>query len=339
MKFKLKVFKSSTLYDLLEEYFSNAIEILIASAFIDDVAISLIESQLTGMRVNNRPLVKLLTGTFGRLNRKRNFERLLQLSHKYEGSLSVSISKNKSFHWKHFVVIAKTHVHIVVGSANFTENGLTSSGELIYVSFAKKNDSATDNFVEVFNNEFNAAFPINKFPLTKYKEAKLNSDSKADAEIESLLEGLGSKSNNNSIDSKLRIAVRALKMNYSLSKKVEEKVYRNKSDWHKKGYFLYGFSIKSDFEAAKHSDFLINFFFDRGKYFYAIGKKMDDDILVTGEEKYFVAYKEIKKRTLISNKFGIRLIQNRINYKSRVSNWKDFVLTKNQKEIFEGHFG
>jgi hypothetical protein len=66
---------------------------------------------------------------------------------------------------------------------------------------------------------------------------------------------------------------------------------------------------------------------------------MDDDILVTGEEKYFVAYKEIKKRTLISNKFGIRLIQNRINYKSRVSNWKDFVLTKNQKEIFEGHFG
>lgn len=119
----------SPLADKIEKLCGEAVEISIASAFVNQTLVDglLVPAARRGARV------RLLTGTYGRFNRESLFRALLR--HVERGVLEVRIWEgdgSREFHAKMFTwKLPRGRGEAWIGSANFTIGGLNNGGELV----------------------------------------------------------------------------------------------------------------------------------------------------------------------------------------------------------------
>jgi len=161
-----------TLHDELTSALKEAHRFSIATAFIDDTAITLVKIALDA----NSPISgRILTGLYNNFNRKVHLERLLQLTLDYPDRLQVHISLDRCFHWKFYQFTIDQKNLVYIGSANFTKSGMTEGRELIVKLSDRTNSSnrSLQNLANSFEKEWTNSRSLSEFPLEHYREAKL----------------------------------------------------------------------------------------------------------------------------------------------------------------------
>jgi len=148
----------------------------VASAFVTTASLERIEEALAQAKAENRPLrIRLLCGLYQRFTSAASIAKAMLLEKKYPGQFHVRIARNSRFHWKLYLSSGSDKCYAYVGSANFTEEGLTASGELSVKIAAR----ATEKVIRLLQGEFNDLWtkernsfsPISKF-LKAYRKLK-----------------------------------------------------------------------------------------------------------------------------------------------------------------------
>jgi len=170
----LHVTRSDDFIDIMGKHLSASktpVEIIVAAAFLDNYAIQTIEEWLSNEKTAK---IRLLTGVMNRWNRKRVFRRLYALAQE-RPKLEVRISRDERFHWKFFGLISDSQCIYFIGSANFTEEGCTQPGDVMFeIRLAGKEQQGRPK--EVFDIEWSegcSRILDNDF-LESYEESRLS---------------------------------------------------------------------------------------------------------------------------------------------------------------------
>ncbi len=135
----------------LSQGFSWARSVDIATAFLTTSSLELIEEALANACDSGRSLrIRLLCGLFQRFTSAATIQAAVRLQKNYPDQFCIRVAKNNRFHWKLYVLRSNSKARVYVGSANFTEDGLTASGELS-VKITAGND---DKIVRSLQSEF-----------------------------------------------------------------------------------------------------------------------------------------------------------------------------------------
>lgn len=142
----------------------------IASAFVSKVALERIEDSIN----NNKKLsIKLLVGLYQRFITAATLSGICKLQKKYPDNFTARIARNSRFHWKLYAFKKGNSSRVYVGSANFTEDGLNTSGELS----VKISAYCHENICKALDNEFGKiwnspkhSFKIDHLFVRKYRK-------------------------------------------------------------------------------------------------------------------------------------------------------------------------
>jgi HKD family nuclease len=155
------------------EQFDWAKEVNIASAFVSSASLDRIQEVLEKAKNSRRHLkINLLVGLYQRFVSAATIAKALGLCKRYPESFSIRIARNNRFHWKLYIFTKREERRIYVGSANFTEDGLSASGELsvkITVRGRDKTAKLLEAEFEVIWNEKKHSFSPDKKFLKTYK--------------------------------------------------------------------------------------------------------------------------------------------------------------------------
>lgn len=156
----------------LDEYFRitarDALAIDWASAFITDAGIERVLYLLTAAARSGR--VRVLTGIYQGFTEPAALQKLLTAGLTSKGRLEVRVSSDPHFHWKAYHILRKSTAHVVVGSSNLTQDGLSTSGELNLVLSMPRTSLALAELCEPFERHWqHKSFSISSDWLAKYK--------------------------------------------------------------------------------------------------------------------------------------------------------------------------
>lgn len=146
----------------------------IASAFVTLKALRHLEHALAEAQKKKRSFkVRLLVGLYQCFTSPEALVKVLRLQKAFPGRLYVRVARNKRFHWKLYIFQKANVKRIYVGSANLTDDGLHSSGELSIKLTGKAGEIASD----VLSIEFDSIWQDHAFSLSpdivrKYKKVK-----------------------------------------------------------------------------------------------------------------------------------------------------------------------
>ena len=117
--------------------------------------------------------VRILTGLYQGFTEPKALRTLLRVQEETEGRLTVKLSRDPHFHWKSYYLINGTKAHVVVGSSNLTEDGLSDSGELnIVLSLATSSKPFCD-LRKLFDEHWESrAEQISDDLLSRYEEQR-----------------------------------------------------------------------------------------------------------------------------------------------------------------------
>jgi HKD family nuclease len=136
----------------LEELLDWSEHICIASAFATPASLDRIETALSQAQENSRRFeVYLLIGLYQRFTSARAIAKALRLQRTYPEMFSIRVARNNRFHWKLYIFGKGNSRKFFVGSANFTEDGLTASGELSVKITAQVDDSISRSLQAEFD--------------------------------------------------------------------------------------------------------------------------------------------------------------------------------------------
>jgi HKD family nuclease len=279
----------------LEASFKKYIEFSIGTAFINGMAIDIME---TALRKKKSTISgRLLIGLYGHFNKKRDLERLLGLVNKYPDRLQVHISLDTSFHWKYYQLGAGKQRVFYVGSANFTTGGMTDNRELVIKisDTVKSSDRALSNLAKSFDREWLHSRRLEEFPLKHYREA----------EQPEFVNGDNNKEVNNFFNRKVTskdIRVRngktyAVGLYNDASPATCKAIENKKSDWLKSGFDWFVLPTRRIFDTCASCSTLFVFSKEgKDKVYCWYSDMVDDDPNIeTPDGKYFIAYKPIKR--------------------------------------------
>lgn len=154
----------SSLADAAQEFSANCDELWIATAFVDELAVKhVVEPAVTA-----KAKVRFLTGTFGRVTRRRTFARLERLVRK--AAIEARVWEGE-FHIKLYIWRFGTRVIAWIGSANLTAGGLQREGELVLQIEATWGDSSSKRIRAPFDLEWQRSVPLDASFLAGYKES------------------------------------------------------------------------------------------------------------------------------------------------------------------------
>jgi HKD family nuclease len=104
----------------------------IATAFLTVRSLERLEEALMNAQDSGRLLrIRLLCGLYQRFTSAATIRAAVRLQKKYSDQFHIRIARNNRFHWKLYLLHSNAKSCAYVGSANFTEDGLTASGELL----------------------------------------------------------------------------------------------------------------------------------------------------------------------------------------------------------------
>jgi|GEM_PF-1530335 HKD family nuclease len=148
----------------------------IASAFVTSKALNHLEKSLAKAQSEKRQLtVRLLFGLYQRFTPPEALKMMLDLQKKYPGRLYVQVARNNRFHWKLYIFRKRSSRRFYIGSANLTEDGLTSEGELSVKLTTKTSDAIANTLETEFDKlwkDKSKSFLLRKDVWKEYKKFK-----------------------------------------------------------------------------------------------------------------------------------------------------------------------
>jgi HKD family nuclease len=277
---------------LLEEDFEKCTHFDIAVAFITEHSLELLNLYLKKNKYKGRH-GRLLIGVYKSFNSK---EILYQLS-KLDPKIEVKISTNPRFHWKYyrFEFVRKQHVYI--GSANFTKDGLESTGEIVCkLQLSASEQSSSKVYKKIFDEEWEDSKPIKEFPISKYKQApSVAKNFKQASEVQKFFAKKElAKSKVNSDIQRVELIVG------ELTKATVKIISKNQSHWDKNnwGYFTCSGKAEYDYYSKVTNIFIIER--NKGEYYFSKAEKTGECNINTPDGRYFIAYKQVGRARKIT---------------------------------------
>lgn len=288
----------ATLQSELTSVFRSARKFSIATAFINDEAITMIENALK----KKRSPVKgcLLTGLYANFNKKKNLERLLALTRDHPDRLQVHISLDPCFHWKYYYFNTSKQNVLYTGSANFTNGGLQDNRELV-IKLSDTIGSSNRSFTALlrsFEKEWEYSRPLSEFPLQHYKEA-VRPRGLGNPLHPNVKDFFASKSKEKQpiVDTGKFYAVGI----YDDAKPATVKaVHNQKNEWIRNKWDWFTLPYLKDYETCSKQKLLLVFSKEaRDKVYCFYSERMDQDSgLSTPDGKYFIAYRTVRYKRL-----------------------------------------
>lgn len=316
-----------TLGQEIEENMLSTHRFDIASAFITEEVLELIELYLANN--NKQKKARLLTGLYNCFNSKEVLLALQKLCLKYNTKLEINISSNPKFHWRYYYFEQGDATVIYCGSANFTNSGITKSGELVTkFSLDKKDIDLIEHFLNTFNKEWSESVAINSISFSEYRQNKssLVQNSNLESSIKSILKQNKTKAKELITNPKVRVVF----IKSIVSAKNEKSILKQYSNWDKDGFDFLCFTHKADYQALLAVEYICVIYKEGKNYEFHLGKVSDNDINHSlSDGPYFISY-EIKKELLETLKIESIFKELSLNYRSR--NFVDRTLGVNQSK-------
>jgi len=280
----------------------------IASAFMTKGALDRVEKALIKAQKQGRAFeIRLLTGLYQRFTSAATIGRAYRLQKKYPGQFSIRIARNNRFHWKLYVFIKNSEQRLYVGSANFTEDGLTASGEI----GVKITATASEPIAQSLCYEFDRLWLDNKHSFSpsanfikKYRKlarpprpVRIPTDDPVGKMLKSAER---TKTKQISASGPTRTRPRFAYANRSLSKETIDAVSESQTNWDDNGWD-YICMYKYDFDRTRHAKFIVYATHDSSKtdnpphddYWLEFRSIEDDAEIQTLDGRYFVAHSAI----------------------------------------------
>lgn len=329
MEYKI-IKNKSTNFELIFKGQAEKSEIIyIASAFIDGFTIKMI-NQILKLPKAKRPFIKFLTGLYGRFNRKVNLLALQTINNKYGKTVEIKVSEKGNFHWKYYAFKTKYIYHFYIGSANFTNNGFNSDGELLINFRQLIPKPQVGDLVYNFDSEFIQAINISKKDfINDYIERKITEEKEADKKVSNLIKRNKQKKAHISEADKFCAVI---KVQHYTSSKTSKKIAEIKSLWEKNDWNYYSFDTKLSFTNAIKTKYLLNIFRNKNTYCMELSRIEDWDYIETDDDgNYFIATKFIGKQKIsLTNSKMLKLDELGFKFRTQNKNWKNIIL-RNEK--------
>lgn len=282
-----------SIYDVLQNELMQCNSCSIASAFIDDTTINILENSL--LKNKNLKSLKFLTGIYGCFNRKANFYKLQQLALKYAIKVEIHISKDKQFHWKYYHFTKGTKTALYIGSANFTSGGTGGNGELL-VKLSVNSSEKDFGFKSIplrFNKEWEESGAITEFNLDEYNEQALPKSGS----------NHGTTGNKNFFENSSGVKPQAIAsenavvvyLTENITVKTEKMIVNTKPSWKKGDYFICNSKINFN-QCISINRILLLDRINKNSIYASWVQYFDNLQLKTPDGKYFIAYSYLSKK-------------------------------------------
>ncbi len=283
----------------------------IASAFVTSKALNHLENSLAKAQSEKRQLtVRLLFGLYQRFTPPEALKMMLDLQKKYPSRLYVQVARNKRFHWKLYIFRKRSLRRFYIGSANFTEDALTSEGELSVKLTTNTSDAIADTLEAEFDKLWKDKSKSFLLRIDDWKEyKKLKRPAFISQHEDSAISRLLTKPNR--IPSTPPLPTKHKPRIVFVDKELlpeTDNIIDARTNWDIKnwGYMCNGKQLHNIIVNAKV--FLYVTWYDNPKKYYVEFRRVEDTVeLDTPDGKYFIAhskipygyslqYSEVKKR-------------------------------------------
>ncbi len=265
----------------------------IATAFIDQQAISMLEQSLSKNKAIKK--ARILIGIYGCFNKKADLETLFDLSKKYAVKIQVHISRNRNFHWKYYHFTENRKQSIYIGSANFTSGGMGSNGELLvkHSESMPEKDKGFGRLAKEFDKEFENSRSIKDFSIDEYKEnrAKAKSGIKLPPKVNSFFTQNKIKHSSQTILSKKAVVIY---INGEMKASAQKALINFNSSWQKLDFVSVG-SEREMKNCIEIKRLIIIERAKRGQYTIYKAIYLQDLSFKSGDGNHFIAYKKISR--------------------------------------------
>lgn len=271
----------------------------IASAFITPAAIRRLESALGVARKEKRAVkVRVVFGLYQRFTPPEALRRLVRLHKNYPGVFFVRVARNNRFHWKLYSFSKGAARRLYIGSANFTEDGLSAEGELSVKISANSGDSISkalqSEFERIWRNE-DESFLLSAGCIKKYDNLKRPTFVVSKPAQDDALRRILRKPKRLKQEPEEAAKPRSLFAgNYVTDETV--KVIEVETNWHRKGWDYISYLYKSEFAVDRDARVLlkVDFFGETQQHRLRFVRVADTAAeLVTPDGKYFIAYERL----------------------------------------------
>lgn len=275
-----------------------AIKAEIATAFITPAAARNLEHVLSLSKSAKRRLrIRLIFGLYQRFTSPDAVRFLLRLQRKYPGALFIKVARNERFHWKYYCFRKGSARRFYVGSANFTQDGLSAEGELTLKATASTHDAITkslqEEFERVWQNE-DESLPLNATFIKLYDRVSRPPAFITRPEEDDPVRRILRKPERRKRKPTRAANPRIVFIDEYLSDETAE-VVEVETSWHRKRWFYICRRQKSQFELDRdaHINLLADFLDGPGRRWIEFARVVDTAELDTPDGKYFIAYERI----------------------------------------------
>jgi len=298
MKLEHLTNKSATnLYNELSAKLMSTDEFSIGSAFINDEAISLIESAL---KKNKKLNGRILIGLYNFFNKKKDLEKLLQLTYQYPNKIQVNISLSQNFHWKFYHFIYGSKQTFYVGSANFTVGGMKDNREIVVkISGSKyKPESSITSLSNSFNKEWDNSSSLGSFPIEHYEEYRPENELKGKLHLS--IQNFFNQKIEQKYDVVTSDKTFAVYARHDIKESTRKAIRNQKPQWFENKWDYFVLSSNTHYKQCLKTTKLLIFSWQSKKNITAFITERKDDCnsIHTEDGKYFIAYKIVKEKKL-----------------------------------------
>jgi HKD family nuclease len=167
----------NSVFATLKSLLSSAITVDVHVAFTTVSGLELLLPRLLNVATKGR--VRFLTGLYQGCTEPKALKKLLQAHELHDERFQVRLSTETNFHRKALLVRSKSALHAVIGSSNFSANGLLSAGELsVLVSVGAKTAKAKAT-ERVFARAWDDGAYLLRAHIDRYEASRMPPDARA----------------------------------------------------------------------------------------------------------------------------------------------------------------
>ncbi|GAB4298115.1 MAG: hypothetical protein Kow0090_13470 [Myxococcota bacterium] len=282
----------NNLRDILEEIIPQAKSINIAVAFISEKGLDKIIGVLN-KAANKGVEIRILTGLYQKITEPRALKQLLAIQ-KNKKNIVVKLSCERKFHRKFYCINLSKKTHLIIGSSNLTDDGLSSAGELNAYLSLPRNSDVLEMIIKDFENEWGNrnAVTLNEKQIRKYEDKRDVVYSNFNSAT--LKDILGSETSHRGVKNNVAPALRKYHT-FDLHGYLDEKTadtIGDETNWDKKKYECCNCS-RDELKLQAGDRIMVFDHWDK-KIFIAEIKDSVKTSIWTKYGRYFIAYRHLK---------------------------------------------